>query len=74
MTKLTLKQAQGILRAIGITLTKNSYNEYRVAFRGKGNEDSAYYTNDLQDAVDTGRHMAAHAAATFAFSPAWGVQ
>ena len=31
--------------------------EYRVNFRG-GSEDTAYYTDDIQDAADTARVMA----------------
>jgi len=49
--------AQHILAAEGMSLRHND-GEYRVNFRN-GTEDSAYYTNDLQDAVDTGRSMAA---------------
>lgn len=50
------KKAQAELRTLGITLRKTD-GEYRVAFAGKGTESSAYYTNDIEDAVNTGRAM-----------------
>lgn len=31
--------------------------EYRVAPSGRGNEDCAYYTTDLQDAFNTAKNM-----------------
>lgn len=54
--RITLKHAQSQLRAIGISLSKNEYGEYRVNFKG-GREETAYYTDDLYDAVSTGHHM-----------------
>lgn len=59
---MTQKQAAAMLRAIGITLKRAEGDEYRVAFKGKDQEASAYYTNDLSDAVETGRDMARRAA------------
>jgi hypothetical protein len=53
---MTLRQAQARLRAVGVTLTKYD-GEYRVNVKG-GMEISAYYTNDLDDAVVTGEDMA----------------
>lgn len=44
------------LRKIGISL-KHDYKEYRVNFLN-GTEDTAYYTDDLYDAIATGKHMA----------------
>lgn len=60
--KLTLAIVRAELRAIGVVITKTEWDEYRVNFRG-GNEATAYYTNDIEDARDTGldmmrRHMA----------------
>lgn len=40
----------------GCTLKRTEDGEYRVALKGAG-EASAYYTNDLQDAVGTARAM-----------------
>lgn len=57
MARMTLKEAKAILKPLGITLAKRA-SEYRVNFRG-GIEPSAYYTMDLEDAVGTGRAMAA---------------
>jgi hypothetical protein len=59
---LTLTKVRAELRAIGVVITRTEWDEYRVNFRG-GNEATAYYTNDLEDARDTGldmmrRHMA----------------
>lgn len=54
----TLKQAKAELKDLGLTLKKTEFDEYRVSF---GNvERSAYYTNDLDDAVETGLVMAQH--------------
>lgn len=47
----TLKNAQARVRRWGMSLRKND-GEYRVNFSG-GREATAYYTNDLEDAVDT---------------------
>jgi len=52
----SFKTAKKYLSSIGLSLTKTDYDEYRVVFRG-GTEKSAYYTNDLQDAIDTGMAM-----------------
>lgn len=52
----TLKQAQAELRSLGMVLT-HSDGEYRVNFKG-GAERTASYTNDIDDAVGTGRAMA----------------
>jgi len=55
---MTIRQAQAILRPHGIVLRwMPEYGEYRVNFRG-GHERTAYYTNDRDDAVATGRDMA----------------
>jgi len=54
---MKLDQIKINLRSLGLTIRKTD-GEFRVAFRGNGHEDSAYYTDDLQDAYDTGRQMA----------------
>lgn len=52
----TLAQAKEEMDLLGIAISKRS-GEYRVNFRG-GDEGTAYYTDDLGDAVATGRDMA----------------
>jgi hypothetical protein len=55
---MTIKTAADILRPLGIALTRDPQSkEFRVNFR-RGREATAYYTNDLQDAVATGQDMA----------------
>ncbi len=54
---LTLKDAKATLKALGMSINKNQWGEYRVNFLG-GDEATAYYTDDLEDAVNTGKHMA----------------
>lgn len=44
-----------ILSSLNITLRKIN-GEFRVNYKG-GRESSAYYTDDLQDAFDTGKAM-----------------
>lgn len=53
---MTLATARSILRNLGITLAKRD-GEYRVNFTN-GLEATAYYTDDIDDAVGTGRAMA----------------
>lgn len=53
---MTFKHAKAILRARDITLTKVE-GEYRVNIIGQF-EPTAYYTDDLLDAVATGEAMA----------------
>lgn len=53
---MTIKAAKAYLRPLGIVITKTAYGEYRVNFKG-GREETAYYTNDLKDAVGTGAAM-----------------
>lgn len=55
---MTLKEARAILSPLGISLRKTEYGEYRVNFKG-GKEATAGYQTDLDDAVATGRDMAA---------------
>lgn len=49
--------ARGNLSRIGIVLSRSFDGEYCVNFRG-GKEATAYYTESLDDAVETGEHMA----------------
>jgi hypothetical protein len=53
------KSVRKELRKYGIAILKVE-GEYRVNFRG-GKEATAYYTNDLRDAYDTGIAMAVRA-------------
>ena len=62
--RLTFADAKKTLRPLGLTLTKDTIGsgptgsgEFRVNFRD-GKEGTAYYTNDLDDAVATGKVMA----------------
>ena len=52
---MNLADAKNELRPLGVVLTKKD-GEYRVNRRGAG-EGPAYYTDDLFDAVATGRRM-----------------
>jgi hypothetical protein len=47
---MTLQEAKSIARHLGLTLRKVRSGDYRVNFRD-GNETTAYYTDDLEDAV-----------------------
>jgi hypothetical protein len=54
---MTLQEAKSIARHLGLTLRKVRSGEYRVNFRD-GNETTAYYTDNLEDAVNTAVEMA----------------
>ena len=49
---MTLQQAKSIARHLGLTLRKVRSGDYRVNFR-EGDESTAYYTDNLEDAVNT---------------------
>src|SRR5215469_16438974 len=49
---LTLQEAKSIARHLGLTLRKVRSGDYRVNFRD-GNETTAYYADNLEDAVIT---------------------
>ena len=53
----TLPEAKSIARHLGLTLRKVRSGDYRVNFRD-GNETTAYYTDNLEDAVKTAVEMA----------------
>jgi hypothetical protein len=55
---MTLVQAKGHLRSIGMTINRTTHGEYRVNYAG-GSEATAHYDTDLQSAVDTAIAMAA---------------
>jgi hypothetical protein len=54
---MTLQEAKSIARHLGLTLRQVRSNNYRVNFRD-GNETTAYYTESLEDAVNTAVEMA----------------
>ena len=54
---MTLQEAKSIARHLGLTLRKVRSGDYRVNFRD-GNEMTAYYTDNLEDAVNTAVEMA----------------
>lgn len=59
--RMTVIQVQQAIRQLGMTCGYNpSTREYRVNFP-KAVEDTAYYTNDAEDAIDTAKAMLAFA-------------
>jgi len=54
---MTLQKAKSIARHLGLTLRLLRSGKYRVNFRD-GNETTAYYTDDLEDAVNAAVEMA----------------
>jgi L-ribulose-5-phosphate 3-epimerase UlaE len=54
---MTLQEAKSIARHLGLTLRIVRSGAYRVNFRD-GNETTAYYTDNLEDAVNTAVEMA----------------
>ena len=54
---MTLQEAKSIARHLGLTLRQVRSSAYRVNFRD-GNETTAYYTDLLEDAVNTAVEMA----------------
>jgi hypothetical protein len=52
---MTLQEAKSIARHFGLTLRKMRSGDYRVNFR---DETTAYYTDNLEDAVNTAGEMA----------------
>ena len=60
MVRITFKGAQADLRALGVTLNRTAVEgEFRVALAGLPSRKApSYYTDDLSDAVRTGKAMA----------------
>ena len=54
---MTLQQAKSIARHLRLTLRMVRSGDYRVNFRD-GNEATAYYTDNLEDAVNSAVEMA----------------
>jgi hypothetical protein len=53
---MTLQKAKSIARHLGLTLRQLCSGYYRVNFRD-GNETTAYYTDNLEDAANTAVEM-----------------
>jgi hypothetical protein len=54
---MKLQEAKSIARHLGLTLREVCSGDYRVNFRD-GDESTAYYTDNLEDAVNTAVVMA----------------
>jgi hypothetical protein len=54
---MTLQEAKSIARHLGLTLRRVRSGDYRVSFRD-GNETTAYYTDTLEEAVNTAVEIA----------------
>lgn len=56
---MKLKDAQAIVKTLGLSLNRTMAGDLRLAFQGnyKDTESCAYYTDCPQDAVDTARAM-----------------
>ena len=54
---MTLQEAKSIARHLGLTLRQVRSGDYRVNFRD-GNETTAYYTDNLEDAINAAVEMA----------------
>ena len=54
---MTLQEAKSIARHLGLTLRKVRSGDYRINFRD-GDETTAHYTDNLEDAVNTAVEMA----------------
>jgi hypothetical protein len=54
---MTLEEAKSIARHLGLTLRKIRSGDYRVSFRD-GSETAAYYSDNLEDAVNAAVEMA----------------
>jgi hypothetical protein len=53
---MTQKQAFTLIRSYGLSISKKE-NEYRINYKGDwAIEATAFYTMDLQDAIDTAKN------------------
>lgn len=59
---ITFQYVKDVLNILGLTISKYD-GEYRVNFARGGSEETAYYTDDLDDAYGTGIRMADRLAA-----------
>jgi hypothetical protein len=62
--KMTPATARAKLAAVGYMIQKTDYDDYRVYPKGNRDPNIGYHTDDLDDAVMTGLHMAGRAVAT----------
>ena len=65
---MTLQKAKSIARHLGLTLRQLCSGDYRVNFRD-GNETTAYYTDNFEDAVNAVVAMARKRALCAATDP-----
>jgi predicted ArsR family transcriptional regulator len=59
MPTLTQKAAFAIIRGLGFTIKRTEAFDYRLARPGDRDDRRAYFTDDLQNAVEMARAMAA---------------
>lgn len=69
-TRLSIKRVDDLLKPLGVRCKSDGFGEFRVYYtpRHAGRRElddtcimsTAYYTNDLADALATGQHMAAN--------------
>ena len=57
--KITIEEARFYFRALGMSLRKTEFGEFRINFR-HGAESTAAYEDDLPAAIGTGLAMIAH--------------
>lgn len=58
MNRPTFASVAAAVRALGLTIRRTGYgSEVRIAYRQRPNEVTAYYTDDLSDALGTARVM-----------------
>ena len=59
---MTQKAVIAAVRAMGLSCGRTDHGDYRINLlkREGGNEDTAYYTDDAEDAVATAQAMAMH--------------
>lgn len=57
---MKITDARKQLKEVGVTLKKNEYDEFEVRLSGAP-KSQIYFTDDLQDAVDTGYAIAQEA-------------
>jgi hypothetical protein len=60
MKRITQAEAKTFCQSLGMTFRKTECGDFRVAFlaAGRYNENSAYYTDDIEDACNTAYSMA----------------
>lgn len=54
--RVTLKEAQKLVKEYGMTIRKTSAGDYRINFKG-GSEAYAVYKSTVKGALDTANHM-----------------